>query len=108
MRADGASAQLDASEPAPRSGTARTPWSELPIPMLVSAVALGWGLAVVLHSAPTGYAALLDTWDGRNFLAIAADGYPTEPARDANGVITDPRWAFFPVFPLSPPSRRRR
>lgn len=69
------------------------------MPMVISAAALGWGLAVVLHSAPTGYAALLDTWDGRNFLAIAADGYPTDPARDADGVITDPRWAFFPVFP---------
>ena len=67
--------------------------------MLMSAVALGWGLALVLRSAPSGYAALLDTWDGRNFLAIAADGYPAEPARDASGVITDPRWAFFPVFP---------
>ena len=100
MRADGASAQLDAAQPAPRSGRRGQPWSELADPMLISAVALGWGLAVVLHSAPTGYAALLDTWDGRNFLAIAADGYPTDPARDANGVITDPRWAFFPVFPF--------
>ena len=44
---------------------------------------------------------LLDTLDGRNFLAIAADGYPTDPARDANGVYhgTDNR-AFFPVFPF--------
>ncbi|MEP6648381.1 MAG: hypothetical protein ABJA74_00495 [Lapillicoccus sp.] len=54
---------------------------------------------MVLGSVPGGYAALLDTWDGRNFLAIASDGYPSDPARDANGTITDPRWAFFPLLP---------
>ena len=74
--------------------------------MLMSAVALGWGLSLVLRSAPSGYAALLDTSeDSRDFLAIAADEYQAEPPRDASGVITDPRWAFFPVFPLSVASR---
>lgn len=74
-------------------------WSELTAPLLVTAVALGWSMALALRFAPDGYAALLRSWDGHHFLAIAAEGYPAEPGRDATGTITDPRWAFYPVFP---------
>ncbi len=75
------------------------PWPHVALMSVLVLGALGWGLSRVLQSAPQGYGALLDTWDGRNFLAIAADGYPSRPARDGNGVISNARWAFFPVFP---------
>ncbi|WP_254897790.1 hypothetical protein [Kitasatospora sp. NA04385] len=42
----------------------------------------------------------LTAWDGRHFVAIAADGYPAGFTYTADGELTGNDLAFFPLFPL--------
>jgi hypothetical protein len=39
-------------------------------------------------------------WDGSWYKAIAEDGYPATLPLDAQGVVQQNAWAFFPLFPL--------
>ncbi|MFJ5232831.1 mannosyltransferase family protein [Kitasatospora sp. NPDC088391] len=42
----------------------------------------------------------LTAWDGKHFLEIAADGYPTAFSHDAAGALTGNNLAFFPLYPM--------
>src|SRR5680860_703887 len=39
-------------------------------------------------------------WDGSWYKSIAEDGYPATLPVDANGMVQQNAWAFFPLFPL--------
>ncbi len=52
------------------------------------------------HRVTSSFTDLLLSWDGRWYTLIAAHGYGTPGRLDANGIGTNVRLAFFPLYPL--------
>lgn len=69
-------------------------------PLVVFALPQGLSAAVIAMYAHGDYTGFTSRWDGQEFLSIARAGYPVDPARGADGEVTDGRWAFYPLFPL--------
>ena len=71
---------------------------------LVSGVLLA---VVAMRQVPTGwtgpdvsYLTFTAQWDGQWYLHIAEQGYPRRLPTDANGLVQQNAWAFYPLFPF--------
>ena len=71
---------------------------------LVSGVLLA---IVAMRQVPTGwtgpdvsYLTFTAQWDGQWYLHIAEQGYPKRLPTDANGLVQQNAWAFYPLFPF--------
>jgi hypothetical protein len=95
------------TQPATRAGTARF-LAYVLLAYAVCRVVSGILLAVVaMRQVPTGwtgpdvnYLTFTAQWDGQWYLHIAEQGYPRRLPTDANGLVQQNAWAFYPLFPF--------
>jgi len=59
----------------------------------------GYGVTEPIPASP-GYFGVLTNWDANWYRSIAANGYPTALPLDANGVVQQNEWAFYPAYPM--------